>query len=244
METINYNELKIIDKDEYSSGTFGEIRRCILDGKLYALKTFIDPFYLVGKRMKIEYLSEVNQKELITPKLWVKKDDETSSYLTDWCDANDVGFLKKEENLNKKIKTLKKAKEAILVMHNENIIHGDLVDSNIIVDEKDNCYIIDFDNATYNGYDTFLCDVNDFSHDFIKKYGIRKEIDIFLFNLITFSVINGCKLETVRQNILQGNFRYFDNDDSKKICDTFHLDYQIPNKDFLIDTIDETSFTL
>ena len=137
-----------------------------------------------------------------------------------------------------------RVKEQILVMHDEKIIHGDLIGSNIMISSDRNVNIIDFDNSTFDKHKTVLKHTNDFSNEFIKKYGITKEIDIFLFNILTFSIINDCSPHLVRQNILCNDFKYFDNVESKKVCNTFLLDHKTPNKDFLIDTIDETNFTL
>ena len=153
MKTINYNDLIILDKECYNSGTYGTIRKCLFNDKEYALKEFKDPFYLVGKRWKLSSLGYVNRKELLTPKFWVKKDDETNMYLSDWCDGKNIEAYS-DYNIKEKIDVLKKAKEAILVMHDENIIHADLIGSNIMVSSNQDAKIVDFDNATFNNRET------------------------------------------------------------------------------------------
>ena len=60
---------------------------------------------------------------------------------------------------------------------------------------------------------------------------------------ITFSLINECEFYLSRRNILNNNFGFFNNNDARKICDSLFLEDNVPNEDFLIDAIDETSFT-
>lgn len=242
MQTINYEELTFIDEGVYSSGTYGIIKRCIFDGKLYVCKEFKDPFYLTGKRRMLGELSEIKNPNLYIPKFWVKKDDETSRYLMDFCDGKDINAFE-QYPIKEKIKILKKAKNVILSMHEEGIIHSDLIGSNIMVSDMNPC-IIDFDNASFKLHKTCMYDVCDPSQEFIKKYGVKKEVDVFIFNILTFSVINECDFYLRRRNILNNNFGFFDNKDGRKICDSFFLDTETPNGDFLIDTIDETSITI
>lgn len=242
MKTIDYNDLIIIDNDCYNSGSFGIIRRCIYNNKEYALKEFKQKFYLAGKKRKLSSLSDINQKGLLTPKFWVKKDNNTNRYLSDWCDGKNIEAYSDYET-QEKINILKKAKEQILIMHDEKIIHSDLIGSNIMVSSNQDTNIIDFDNSTFDNYKTIPRDTNDLSIEFIKRYGIKKEIDVFLFNVLTFYIINDCSPHLVRRNILADNLKYFDNPESKKVCKTLLLEHKTPSKDFLIDTIDETSFT-
>lgn len=240
METINYNELFFIDKDNFSKGTYGTVRKCVFNGKTYALKEFEDPFYLVGKRRMLEAINEVQNKSLFVPKFWVKKDEETSRYLTDFCDGKDVDAYA-QYPIKEKINLLKQIKNIIVTMHENGIIHADLIGSNIMVSNLGLPCIIDFDNASYQNHKTCIYDVCDLSQSFIKQYGVEKEMDIFLFNILTFAIINECEFYLCRRNIFNENFGYFNNGDAKKICDSLFLEDKVPNKDFLIDTIDEAS---
>ena len=126
-------------------------------------------------------------------------------------------------------------------MHENGIIHADLIGSNIMVSNLGLPCIIDFDNASYQNHKTCIYDVCDLSQSFIKQYGVEKEMDIFLFNILTFAIINECEFYLCRRNIFNENFGYFNNGDAKKICDSLFLEDKVPNKDFLIDTIDEAS---
>lgn len=246
METIDYNDLYFIDSNPrlaWSSGSFGTIRRCILNNQEYAYKEFRSKIYLKSKKRKLYKLSEINTPGLLVPKYWIKKQNKDSGYLTvfDYKDKINFSAFKPFET---KYQTLQNAKGLILAMHNEKIIHGDLHMSNILAKDKV-CSIIDFDNSSYGKHKTKKRDANDYCIEFIKTYGIKTELDIFMFNLLTYYIINNeYDYYLLRQKIHQGKYGYFDNKDGVKICKSLFLDDKVPNKDFLIDTIDETTFSI
>lgn len=241
MKTINYEDLIVLDEDTYCSGSYGTIKRCIYDGKIYALKTFKADNHLNGKRRKIDLLGEIDNEVLLTPKFWVKKDNNKNQYLSDFCCGKDI--IACENDFNPiKIKLLKASRQAILSMHKEKIIHCDISPSNIML-EGNSPKITDFDNSTYAGFTTDLKDANDFAYEFIKKYGIIPEVDIHMFNLLTISIMNSWDILEVRKRLRCKEYGMFYEPEAKKICNRLFLDSDIPNKDFLIDTLDETSFT-
>ena len=127
-----------------------------------------------------------------------------------------------------------KLKENIKNMHENGIIHGDLHGGNILI-ENGIPIIIDFDNVTCSFNKTNIEDTNDLAKEFILKYGVIKELDIHLFNILTFSIINDCDLMLTRREILKNNFKYFDNEKAKEICNRLFLDSDKPNNKFLID---------
>lgn len=234
MKRISFNEIILNPNYEVLEGSFGEVRRCFYKEKPYIIKTFKNSSYLKGKKRKLSLLSEVDKPGLYVYKFWVEK----NSCLADISSGKEI-YKVKQKN---KIETLENTKNLILTMHNEGIIHGDLISSNILVDETVPS-IIDFDNCSYRGYDIKYSDANDFTQEFMKKFGVNKELDIFLFNLLTFSIINDCKMDLTRQKISQNKYGYFDNKDGIKICNSLFLDDEVPNKDFLIDTIDKAKLT-
>lgn len=234
MKRISFNEIILNPNYDVLEGSFGEVRRCFYKGNPYIIKTFKDLSYLKGKKRKLSLLSEVDRPGLYVYKFWVEK----NSCLSEISEGKEIF---KVENKNK-IEALKNTKNLILTMHDEGIIHGDLINSNILVN-KTVPSIIDFDNCKYKGYDIKFSDANDFTQAFMKKYGINEELDIFLFNLLTFSIINDCKMELVRQEVLKNRYGYFNYKDGIKICNSLFLDDKAPNKDFLIDTIDEAKLT-
>lgn len=123
-------------------------------------------------------------------------------------------------------------------MHNQGIIHGDIHSKNILINPETNLVnIIDFDNCAYKGFniDKDLC--NKKTKKYINKYGVNNELDIFLFNCLTFRLINNLVDNSkISEYILKGENRYFkENDDYKNICDTLLLEAKEPTDKFLID---------
>ena len=127
-------------------------------------------------------------------------------------------------------------------MHKEKIIHTDLHEGNILAsDESLDVNIIDFDNASYKGSEIKIDETNEYSQDFIKYYGLIKEVDTFIFNLVTYMIINESRFYSVRYQIAEGKYGLFsDNKEARKICDSLLLNDKTINSDYLIDTIDES----
>lgn len=243
MEVVDYKDLYFIDiYKEWKSGFFGGIRRCTLDGKKYVCKTFYNDKYLEEKKEKLNLLSEIKQAELYVPKFWVKNDGNIKRYLCEYIEGLELYYLK-SEHLEKTIKIIKNAKDIIQLMHQEGIIHSDLSILNIMYKANNKSVILDFDNSTYKGFLTNIEHARDSSKQYIKKFGINQELDIFNFNLLTFEIINQLNPTSVLEEIKSKRYGLFDDQDSIKICNSLLLDDKFPNKDFLIDTIDETSFT-
>ena len=121
-------------------------------------------------------------------------------------------------------------------MHSYGIIHADISSSNIII-ENNIPYFIDFDNCSYNSSPVKISDSSDITQEFIKKHGVVKELDIFLFNLLTFELVNQCNYNLIRKNIILNNYGIFNNSSSKEICESFFIDSEKPEKRFLVDTL-------
>ena len=180
MKYINLNN--IILSDCIGIGSFGSIRKCYINNKLYAFKCFKEPRYLDGKKDNISKISKVsNDKQLITPNFWVIANNKKIGYISNFCDGYDIGF-----NTSNIIEEIKNAKEVIKRMHSYKIIHGDLISSNIMVKDK-KAFIIDFDNSSINGSKINVKHTNDLSYEYINKLGVNNALDVFIFNLLTFS---------------------------------------------------------
>lgn len=252
MRTIDYSELKILYDNEFiGCGSFGCVRIVEFNNKQYAYKSFALDNYLNNKKEKIELINKyVDDDFIVKPLIWVNEHGILKGYLTDVVNGKDMSLLMYEDT-ETKIKMLKDAKDKIIKMNDSALIHFDLIGTNMLIenlhsldDKKMSVKIIDLDNSTFKSFKTEIKDVNNFSHAFFNRYGIRKEVDTYLFNILTYSTLFECDPELVPLNIDKNKHKILENKEFDKICDTIFLDSDIPNKDFLIDTIDETKIII
>lgn len=235
MEKINFYDINFPFRFDYSSGSYGRVWQCKYKDKDYAFKFFDLPSYLEGKKQKLNEISKIKDPHLYVPLYWLYNSMGENDYLTNFCFGKDLDLFM-EDNIEYKIKILKSGKDAIIKMHDNGIIHSDLIGSNIMI-ENDEARIIDFDNCTFDKFKTNPEQSNDLSKDFIEHFGIIPEVDTYLYNLLTFSIINECGLYQVRGKIQKEEYQYFDdNKDAIEICKKMRLDNTLPQKDFLIDT--------
>lgn len=242
MKSINFKDIELLDSTYHSFGTYARIYKCLYKNILYAYKSFNDDDFFKGKKNKLNAISKIQSPYLYTPLYWVKSDFISNNYLIKFCFGKDLNAFSDYEILHK-IKVLKNAKKAILNMHDNGIIHADLIGSNIMI-ENDEARIIDFDNSSFDRFKTNTKEINDLSCEFIEKYGIIPEVDIYTFNLITFSIINQCYFHSVRQHIQNKEYQYIDDKDAIDILKHMSFDKTTPIKDFLIDAIDESKFKI
>ncbi len=233
MQTINYEDLRFNKNAKAKKGSYASVKKCFFDNDVYAYKEFNESSYLKGKIRKLSKMSNINEPFLLTPKFWVIKNKTKCGYLTKYCDGKNIININK--NLIEKLKT---AKNLIIKMHSNNIIHGDLIGSNIMCDDK-HAFIIDFDNASYKASNINIKNANDYALEYLEKFGINKALDVYLFNLLTYSLLNNCDFYMVRNNIYKNNFGIFTSKDQICLCRAFSLEKSYSDKDFLIDTIDD-----
>ena len=140
--------------------------------------------------------------------------------------------------LQHKIQTLKEAKNALLELHNNNIIHGDIHDGNFLLRE---CLLTDFDNCQFKRFflNPELCSAE--ALNFLMTYKLSKDLDVYLFNFMTFSILNECDYYYVESNICDKEYGVFTSKDSIKICKSLLLQDNVFNSDFLIDTVENNS---
>lgn len=242
MDIINYEDLVFPPGPFYDGkGSFGKINKCWLNNDTYAYKEFHNPGFLTSKIRKINLIGKIDEPFIVVPKFFVEKKGTKSGYLTRFVNGKDLISQNEATGIEERIKLLRMAKQQIQAMHQKyNLIHGNISGCNIMI-EKMNTVFIDFDNSTYAGYKTNSNDANDLAIDFIKAYGICKELDIFLLNILTFEIINNVGRALVRAEINAHRFGAFTSTDSRRILASTLLCEKYPTSDFLIDTIDETT---
>lgn len=252
MKTIEYTELKVLyDNKNIGSGSFGCVRIVEFNNKQYAYKSFALDNYLNNKKEKIELIHKhIDDDFIVKPLIWVNEHGILKGYLTEAINGKDMSLLMYEDTKTK-IEILKDTKNKIIKMNEQGLIHFDLIGTNMLIEnlhsldnKKMNVKIIDLDNSTFKGYKTNTNDVNNFSNAFFNRYGITKEVDTYLFNILTYSTLLECDPELVPMNIDKNKHVKLQNKDFDIICETMFLDSDIPNKDFLIDTIDETKIII
>lgn len=232
---LNYLNLNFVEKFKGSNAT---IQKCEYEENLYIYKEFYNKNYLKKNISKINTLNKINLNCGIFPAYLVydELNSEYSGYLTEYVKYNNALILKKNTD---KITRLLKIKESIIKLHKEGIIHGDLHFGNILVDL--NTYdnkIIDFDNCSYKRYKTKISYANDYAVEYIKHYGINQGLDIFLFNIMTYCILNNnLSYYLVRRDIYNKQYGVFDNQKCRKICDSFFLEDNCYCKEYLIDYI-------
>ena len=140
-------------------------------------------------------------------------------------------------------------KEAIMELHNNGVIHGDIHSGNIVLMDNRYC-LIDFDNCENENFGVYLKPKNALycAYEFMMKNGITRDLDIFLYNILTFRLLsytdlmysdskNCVNLASIKSYIRIGEYGLFERKDSKQICDSI-LSCSV--SDYLIDTIDES----
>lgn len=242
--------MKIIKKDDLENfeyvnkrGFYSKVYRCSYCGITYAYKQFdnIDLFLEISS--KIKKLGDLNLNSSILPRYLISSNNsEIEAYLTEWSDD----YILKEyytKNMNEGnisiiLNILNNLKQGILTLHKNGIIHGDIHDQNIFVNPNTLLVsIIDFDNCAYKNFkmNPDYCTI--IVKNYINRYGINKELDIFLVNYLAFKLINNLAgYDEVNNCLINEENRYFlENDDYKNICETLLLEAKKPTDKFLID---------
>ena len=236
MEEVKLTELNL-DYFKNFKGTFSVVNKCSLEGENYAYKCFSDKEYFHKKINKAKTLSKAQIDSCILPKYLVYDDvnyNDYTGYLTDYIEGKKIDTLRNSEN---KVFVLNYLKEKIINMHNLGMIHGDLHFGNVFINsEENNAKIIDFDNCNYKKYKFNIKDASDYATLYVEKFGINNGLDVYLFNLMTFCILNKTYYLKTRMNIANKEYGVFGSDEeSINLCNSLLLDEKNYNSDYLID---------
>lgn len=231
MKNINIKDLEIIS--EISTGSYAVIKKCKYKGKIYAYKEFYQPKeFLTDKSIKkFDKLSKEKESYIVSPIIIVEEDKEKTGYLTDYVEGKSIDTLKNEKQ-NVIIEALSKAEINLQKMHNLGIIHGDIHHLNII-----NSRFIDFDNCYYKNIKPNYKYLSKYAQEFIRKYGFCEELDIAMFNLLTYYMLTNISYNYVIENIKEENYSIFENTEQRTICKNLLLQDEEPTKKLLINTL-------
>lgn len=234
MKTININELIFSSDEQIGNGHFGIVKKCYYNSKIYAYKELYSPEEILTSTniYKFECLKKINKDYINTPEIFVNHGNKLGGYLSENIAGDVIGdLIGKESDII--IKALKKASENLKKIHDLGIIHCDIHTSNI----KNSCFI-DFDNSSYKNIKPNYNQLDIYAKCFIDKYGLIEELDITMFNLLSYRLLSGYEhgYEAL-QAIDEGNYGMFQTQTQRNICDSLILQDDKPTKKLLIDTI-------
>ena len=228
MKIININELLFDENNIIGAGHYGIVKKCTYNGKTYAYKELYEPNKTLTPMniYKFESLSKLNKEYMELPKILIEKNKNNIGYLTEYLNED---VLLKSINLESSviITKLKIIKQKLEEMHKLGIIHCDIHSLNIVGNK-----FIDFDGSCYKNIKPSYLMI-DPNYD---RYGITPELDIGMFNLVTYQLLfgydHGIKALIGIRNEDFGNF----NDEQIEICENLIYSDELPTKKYLIDT--------
>ena len=245
MEHINSKQLRNISLIKYSRESI--IYKCNFKNKRYVLKKFKDSSItdVSSFDSRFDFLRSLSLKNSVIPQYITEFDSTVNGYLTELALVSNI------DNIINPItvyRALIEIKDAIVELHNNGVIHGDIHSGNVVI-RKDRYNLIDFDNFENASQNIHLNPNNTllFVRDFIKKNGINFDVDIFMFNVLTFKLISGAdfwnwnpntpvNFYTVKHCISINDYGLFNSQDSMSICNAILTDSP---SDYLIDTVNE-----
>ena len=246
MEYVDLGKLKNVSLVKHSRESI--IYKCSFDGNRYILKVFKDNSLtdLDSFDMRFDLLRRLNLKKSIIPEYIAESDSQVIGYLTE------LVLIKNIDTMINPLETyhaLVQIKKSIEELHCNGIVHGDIHSGNI-VSKNDRYHLIDFDNYSNPSRGIFLNPNNTLIcvRDFIEKNGISPDMDVFLFNVLTFKLLSFAdfwywnpkdlvNFDTVKDCISRQDYGLFDSRDSRSICDDILTNTA---DEFLLNTIDES----
>lgn len=211
-------------------GAVSDVYQCDYFDELFAYKEYKNSIYVKFINERMKKLSEYYYEEtnLVFPYVFIYKhpiDEFFLGYVMDYlgeyeklCDLRNLDY-------SGKINILKKSRELLDRFHNKyNFIHTDITPWNFLYNQKiDKVKLIDFDTyIDLKNKGNYLCGYyNEYGQVYGNSVGIDKDLDIFLFNLLTYSIILGVDYLVSLKNICNNRLDVFENKNVRKIFESY-----------------------
>lgn len=233
---------------ELGEGTASIVYHCTYFDADFAYKeykTFDE--YVRFIKPRLERLSEFyNDNRFVFPYKFIYKnrDDElfqgyVMNYLYNYEKLSRLNDLEYEEKIN----ILKKARTLLDEFHNTyKHIHTDITPWNFLYNkEMDKVTLIDFDTAVdLKHKDDINEHFNILAETYCKYNGIDKDLDIFMFNLVTYALLNNENdFYGIIKRIIENDYGIIESENARKILSTYD-DITNPKtlkKDYVIDCL-------
>lgn len=228
---------------EIGRGAFSRIYECDYYDSYFAYKEFIDKksvekFY--DNLVKLQKYNDDTRFVFPYQFIYAHPNDK---YFVGYV----IDLLYKYENLNKlhdldyskKIHLLKKARELVEVFNNKyGFLHTDLSPMNFMYSyEKDDVKLIDFDLSVDLNNPTKELVHNHFITDvYTRTHGIDKDLDMFIFNLTTYAVLNNVSIYDVILYIINNEYGCIENSQAIDILSRYSdIENNTLKKEYVID---------
>lgn len=219
------------------------------EGRSVAYKEFCDSEYVKAIKDNILKLSEKEyDKDILIPDTFIYKmpqDELFKGYITDLCMGKTIIDMYSLSYENK-IKVLKEIRTLVEKFHDKyNSIHCDITPWNFIIpDYGSDIKLIDFDTTI----DLSNKNVNESLYwdkllEYFKNNGIDKDVDIFMFNMLTYSFLNdseffiGDDFYNSLSKMIRKEYGCIESNQARGIIDTYK-DFDKPKsikKEYIID---------
>lgn len=205
MNVIKENQINCIR--QFNFGAFSYVYQVELNGIEYAYKKYNDFFSSSFLNAIVPLMEEKLPEEFLIPKFIVESTKGTNrGYLSLFKD--NLQELDEVYEKNIKIKCLKNARDLLEELHKTyKIVHGDIHGGNVQFDVANlKPYFLDFDMSFHIGEELTNKKERDFSDNayFYLKYGkLDYNLDVYMFNLMTLSLMSGMYSESEILELLQ-----------------------------------------
>lgn len=237
---IDKNEIKKSFKT-LGEGSFSKVFLAIYNNQKYAYKVFDDDIYFVDEYQTKRYeelCKRYDGSSLLLPKLLIGNTN-IEGYLTDYykgCTFDKLFMY----NIEEKIKYTHLGKDLLKkVYKNKGIVHSDIHFGQFMFDpKKGTVALLDFDNSKINDLVPYKRYLSSFAREFLGYNDYDKYLDIHLFNLLTFALLNNMSMSVAFSNLKNPKCNMlFTSKNALKLLEDISIYKR--NNNYLIDMIDE-----